>query len=101
MKAIQLFAKVSVFGFILFLPSKNVAANTNTNTTAIIGQWDFDNGDLRATVGQPIQFLNGATTSSATVFTSLPINGTNAAVLNFPAANTNQGYIVSTGGLTN
>jgi len=95
MKAVQLFAKAVVFGFMLLLPVGSHAANTNTNTTTIVGQWDFDSGDLRATTGQPLAYLNGVITSNATVFTTFLIDDSTANAMGFPAAHADQGYIVT------
>jgi hypothetical protein len=95
MKASQLFARVIVFGFTLCFFAKSHAASTNTNTV-VTGQWDFNNGDLTATVGQPMQYL-GDGTAAATVFSTVPINGTDAKVMSFPATAADQGYLVIDG----
>ena len=71
-------------------------------TTAVSGQWDFDDGDLRATVGNPLEYFG--TTATGTQFgttTALgvpPINGEVAEVMRVPGDVNNQiGYIMRHG----
>lgn len=40
---------------------------SGTTTAAVIGQWDFDRGDLSATVGTPLTYFSAAT-QAATQF---------------------------------
>ncbi len=69
----------------------------------VIGQWDFDNGDLSATQGPPLTYLTWGTpnTADATVFGStttlgLPdIDGQPAKVMGFPAGEADGvGYVM-------
>ena len=67
------------------------------------GQWDFNGGNLNATVGANMQYLEattaGATTFGSTTTLGLPaINGTNALVMCFPAATQPLGYAMPTPG---
>ncbi len=72
---------------------------------AITGQWDFDNGDLGATIGSSLQYRGtsagqtqfGTTTS----FGIASINGEVARVMRFPAASPTQGYCVVHGAAPN
>ena len=63
-----------------------------------VAQWDFTNGNLNATVGDPLAFLGD--TSSGTQFgttTSLgisDINGVAANVMGFPKTTPDQGYLM-------
>lgn len=65
-----------------------------------VGQWDFDNGDLTATVGTDLQYADGpgGVTQSGTAFGTttsfgIPdINGTAAKVMRFPVATNGMGY---------
>jgi hypothetical protein len=95
MKAFQIFACITAACTLVI----GKAADGGTNVT--IGQWDFDNGDLTATVGQPLQYLNGTTTSAATTFKTFDIAGQTAHVMGFPGAAPDQGYIVTHGAQPN
>ena len=73
---------------------------------AITGQWDFDSGDLRATAGAPMEFLDGPGGATArgtefnttTKFAIPDIGRTAAKVLRFPRMeSTNMGYLVPHG----
>lgn len=69
---------------------------------AITGQWDFPSGDLSATTGVDLQYLDGAGggTEQQTVFgstTSLglpPIGGQAASVMGFPKSLPSMGYVM-------
>jgi len=68
---------------------------------AIIGQWDFENGNLAATVGgQPLAYLDGAggATETQTTFETLDIGGQAAKVMKFPPcdASSYMGYTMPT-----
>jgi len=92
-----------LFGAIL---SAGVLA-TLTVTAQPFGQWDFNNSNLVATAGADLAYADGSggTTASATKFGStaafgIPsINGTNAIVMRFPAANGGLGYNMPTPGV--
>ncbi len=100
------------------LEYKDSAGVTRTNTwsfgitlasgssTTVTGQWDFDQSDLSATVGQALQYLDGATGQSATktqfgTTTSLgvaDIGGKTAHVMRVPGDLSNKiGYIMTHG----
>jgi hypothetical protein len=77
---------------------------------AITGQWDFENGDLGATIGSPLEYLDGpgGVTAAQTSFgttTALglpPIAGFPAKVAQFPAAVTKTiGLIMRHGAVPN
>jgi len=67
-------------------------------------QWDFDNGDLTATVGSDLQYSDGpggptqtATQFGTTTSFGIPdINGTAAKVMKFPGAVSGMGYFMPT-----
>lgn len=69
-----------------------------------LGQWDFKNGDLSASIGSPMQYVDGPSgnTSAGTVFGTadslgIPrINGTNVNVMKFPASDATMGYQMPT-----
>jgi len=74
--------------------------------TSVTGQWDFDSGNLSATIGKDLQFLDGAAgqTAGLTVFGTcssfgIPlINGADATIMKVPGGagvngNNNFGYI--------
>jgi hypothetical protein len=79
---------------------------SNGASTTVTGQWDFDQGDLRATVGQPLAFLGGATglTATETVFGTTTdlgvpdIDGKAAHVMQVPGDLSNKiGYVMTHG----
>ncbi|MGZ8940744.1 MAG: hypothetical protein ACXW32_16195, partial [Limisphaerales bacterium] len=72
------------------------------SSTTVTGQWDFDQGDLRATVGSPLEYFG--TTATGTEFgttTALGvanINGASANVMRVPGDLSNQiGYVMRHG----
>ena len=84
MKVLRFLGKAIVLTMLLaaILPQAG-AQGTNTSSTVILGQWDFDTNDLRvATIGLPLQFSGGVEPaySTATVGTN-----TGAGVMGFPA----------------
>ncbi len=62
---------------------------------AITGQWDFDTGDLSATVGTALAYRGD--TAASTVFTTDTIGGQSANIMRFPAATSAQGYTMTHG----
>ncbi len=76
-----------------------------SSRAAITGQWDFENGDLSATIGSPMQYRG--TTASQTQFgttTALGIaniNGEVGRVMRFPACSSAQGYVLPHGAAPN
>lgn len=75
----------------------------STSTTSVSGQWDFNQGDLRATVGQPLQYFDaqsGLDTSFGTT-TALgisDINGKPANVMFYtPSVEPSAGFIMPHG----
>jgi hypothetical protein len=71
-----------------------------TTNSALTGQWDFNQGNLKATVGADLQYLSGSGTNN-TSFETVVINGANGNVMRFPAADPSQGYLMFHGGKTN
>ncbi len=71
-----------------------------TAEAAVVGQWDFNSGNLTATVGQPLDYLDGAgaATQQQTTFTTMDIGGTQAKVMKFPACDSTlyMGYSMPT-----
>ncbi len=73
---------------------------------AIGGQWDFDDGDLRATVGARLEYFNEASRAAAKIGSTASfridgINGTNAGVLRFDGAVPNVGLRMLPGAAPN
>ena len=66
-----------------------------TAPAAVTGQWDFNSSNLTATVGTALAYFNDDATGTA--FTTATIGGSNAIVMNFPAAAATQGYIMTHG----
>lgn len=63
---------------------------------AVTGQWDFNSGDLSATVGTPLAYLSD--TAVTTTFTTATIGGSPANVMNFPTTlPVTQGYSMTHG----
>lgn len=71
----------------------------------VTGQWDFDNGDLSATVGAPLQYRGSAASltqfGTTTTFGIANIGGQAAQVMRFPAASAADGYVMSHGAAPN
>jgi hypothetical protein len=76
-----------------------VATKTSAQPT---GQWDFDSGNLNATVGTALTYADGSggptqlgTSFGTTTSFDIPnINGTVANVMQFPAATNGMGYLM-------
>ncbi|MCL4178297.1 MAG: PEP-CTERM sorting domain-containing protein [Verrucomicrobia bacterium] len=64
-------------------------------SAAITGQWDFNSGNLSATLGTDLGYRGD--TAGSTVFTTAAIGGETANVMQFPAALATQGYILTHG----
>jgi hypothetical protein len=62
---------------------------------AVTGQWDFNNGDLAATVGVDLSYRGD--TAATTSFTTMTIGGESANVMAFPATTPTQGYVMTHG----
>ncbi|MEO6182644.1 MAG: immunoglobulin domain-containing protein, partial [Verrucomicrobiota bacterium] len=65
----------------------------------ITGQWDFDFGDLRPTVGADLEYLTD--TATITAFPAMAINGQPAQVMGFGGNTINQGYFMRHGAKPN
>lgn len=82
------------------VPSAVVTLTVNPPPPVVVtGQWDFDQGDLRATVGAPLEYRGD--TQTATTFSQVDINGQPAKVMGFPAASPTQGYVMPHGAVPN
>jgi autotransporter-associated beta strand protein/YVTN family beta-propeller protein len=68
-------------------------------TLAVTGQWDFELGDLRATVGADLEYL--ADTSDRTSFPLLNMNGQVARVMAFGSNSIAQGFYMRHGAEAN
>jgi len=68
-------------------------------TTKITGQWDFNDGDLAATVGTALDYRGD--TATATTFQTMDIKGQPAKVMGFPATTASQGYVMTHGAVPN
>jgi autotransporter-associated beta strand protein/YVTN family beta-propeller protein len=65
----------------------------------VSGQWDFDRGDLRATVGADMEFTGD--TEAVTTFPIMSIAGQPARVMGFAANSSTQGFYVRHGAQPN
>ena len=65
----------------------------------VTGQWDFDSGDLRATVGVGLEYLSD--TATITAFPGMTIHGEPALVMGFGSNTINQGYYMRHGAKPN
>ena len=63
------------------------------------GQWDFNAGDLRATIGQDLEYRGD--TGGLTTFVDATIGGELAKVMSFPATSPSQGFIMHHGAVPN
>ena len=77
---------------------------TANGIPAVTGQWDFDAGDLTATIGTDLLVRSGYDSSLFTTFESATINGDAASVLHFepdPGNGPVSGYVMTHGGIPN
>lgn len=75
-------------------------------TADVTGQWDFENGDLAATIGSPLEYFNtdigAATQFGTTTALGIPdIGGVAAKVMVVPELNPMGGYIMRHGAAAN
>lgn len=75
------------------------AATLTLYELAVTGQWDFDRGDLRATVGADLEYIGD--TADRTSFPLMNINGQSAQVMAFGSNSVNQGFYLRPGGRPN
>jgi YVTN family beta-propeller protein len=66
---------------------------------AVTGQWDFDRGDLRATVGTDLAYVGD--TAALTTFPVVSINGQPARVMAFGSNSIHQGFLMHHGAASN
>lgn len=62
---------------------------------AVTGQWDFNSGNLAATVGTALTYRG--TTAAGTTFPTATIGGQPAQVMSFPATTPTQGFVMTHG----
>ena len=97
MKTIVLLVLILVVGLFASINSRG----------AITGQWDFESGDLSATIGAPLSYLDGATQGdtqfgTTTSFGIADINGQPAKVMRFPKmVSSSMGYLMTHGAAPN
>jgi len=77
-----------------------------TVTADVTGQWDFENGDLSATIGSPLEYFDanvsaGTRFGTTTTFAIPDISGTAAKVMEIPELNPMGGYIMRHGASAN
>src|SRR3954470_21433528 len=97
MKTIVLLVLILVVGLFAGINSRG----------AITGQWNFESGDLSATIGAPLSYLDGATQGdtqfgTTTSFGIADINGQPAKVMRFPKmVSSSMGYLMTHGAAPN
>jgi len=84
---------------IILLGALAVGTCVSSADPGITGQWDFDHGDLRATVGADLEFVGD--TATITTFPALNINGQPAAVMAFGSNSIQQGFCMRHGAKPN
>src|ERR1051326_924360 len=77
----------------------SAAASLTVYDLAVTGQWDFNRGDLRATVGVDLEYLGN--TTNITSFPSANINGQAARVMAFGSNAITQGFYMPHGASAN
>lgn len=83
-------------------PTTSASATLTVNpppTAQVTGQWDFENGDLTATVGAPMQYRGD--TAATTTFSTVQIGGSPAKVMGFPKTSPTQGFVLPHGASPN
>ncbi len=74
---------------------ESAGATLTTYTPTTTGQWDFNFGDLRATVGEDLEYRSD--TATVTTFPTTTINGQFARVMGFSSNTVSQGYYMRHG----
>lgn len=74
-------------------------ATLTVYSPVVTGQWDFNSGDLRATVGADLEYLTD--TATLTTFPLLPIAGQLARVMSFSSNSIQQGFYLRHGAKPN
>ncbi|HEV8543500.1 MAG TPA: hypothetical protein VGR78_13975, partial [Verrucomicrobiae bacterium] len=98
MKTVRLLSRGVLLSAVLLGIQGSFAQGTN-DTNHVTGQWDFNSGDLRATVGTALQYVGGI--DADTTFVSSQIAGASAKVMSFPSAAPSQGYLMYHGAKPN
>jgi hypothetical protein len=78
-----------------FLTTTLILGLCATARATVTGQWDFNSGDLSATVGTALAYRGD--TAASTIFTTATIGGNSANVMSFPATTPSQGYTMTHG----
>src|SRR6266404_1086434 len=86
-------------GLCLFVCGLAIAGASSAADPIVTGQWDFDHGDLRATVGADLEFV--ADTAAITTFPELNIDGQAAVVMAFGSNSIRQGFFMRHGAKPN
>lgn len=78
---------------------ESAGASLTTYIPIVTGQWDFDAGDLRATVGQDLEYRGD--TAAITTFSEITISNQPARVMNFSSNDVSQGFYMRHGAAPN
>jgi hypothetical protein len=84
-------------GFLLVMVLCGARAHGQITNSTLTGQWDFNQGNLNATVGTPLQYYG--TSAASTTFESVVINGMTANVMRF--GDDTQGFLLQHGAASN
>ncbi len=80
------------------LAVRSIIAEPAPELPPITGQWEL-NGNLNASIGQPLQFV--ANPAASPEFVTMSINGVTGTVLKFPAANPTTWFLMEHGAAAN
>lgn len=80
---------------IVFTATILISGLASPARAGVTGQWDFNAGNLAATVGTALAYRG--TTAAGTTFTTATIGGQTAQVMAFPATTPSQGFIMTHG----
>jgi YVTN family beta-propeller protein len=86
-------------GLFLFVCALALAGAAWAADPVVTGQWDFDHGDLRATVGADLEFIGD--TATITTFPKLNIDGRASGVMAFGSNSIHQGFYMRHGARPN
>lgn len=82
------------------ITSSNATLTVNVAAPSVVtGQWDFNEGNLKATIGTDLEYRGD--TAAGTTFTDAQIGGQPAKVMGFPGTTTEQGYVMHHGASAN
>lgn len=92
-------AKTATWAFLILFLAPFWLVPLRAATPSVTGQWDFEQGDLRATVGSDLEYVGD--TAGITSFPVVNVSGQSASVMAFSANSVSQGFYMRHGAKPN